>query len=95
MEKWSAGFKAGWNGAHALGNRSILADPRRAHMKDVLNAKIKRRAVRRHNSEISVASPIDLLTEFAPCFPAVRPCSQLRAPAAEKTLKFSSTADEH
>jgi len=30
-------------GARALGNRSIVADPRRAEMKDVLNARIKRR----------------------------------------------------
>jgi len=30
-------------GPRALGNRSILADPRRADMKDILNAKIKRR----------------------------------------------------
>ena len=30
-------------GPRALGNRSILADPRRADMKDVLNQKIKRR----------------------------------------------------
>jgi carbamoyltransferase len=30
-------------GPRALGNRSILADPRRADMKEVLNAKIKRR----------------------------------------------------
>jgi carbamoyltransferase len=30
-------------GPRALGNRSILADPRRADMKDVLNSKIKRR----------------------------------------------------
>jgi carbamoyltransferase len=30
-------------GPRALGNRSILADPRRAGMKDVLNARIKRR----------------------------------------------------
>jgi carbamoyltransferase len=30
-------------GPRALGNRSILCDPRRADMKDVLNAKIKRR----------------------------------------------------
>ncbi|GGI81979.1 carbamoyltransferase family protein [Legionella impletisoli] len=30
-------------GARALGNRSILADPRRADMKDILNLKIKRR----------------------------------------------------
>src|SRR5690606_8463918 len=30
-------------GPRALGNRSILADPRRAEMKDILNAKIKHR----------------------------------------------------
>ena len=30
-------------GPRALGNRSILADPRRANMKDILNQKIKRR----------------------------------------------------
>jgi carbamoyltransferase len=30
-------------GPRALGNRSILADPRRAEMKDVLNARIKQR----------------------------------------------------
>ena len=30
-------------GPRALGNRSVLADPRRADMKEVLNAKIKRR----------------------------------------------------
>jgi len=30
-------------GPRALGNRSILVDPRRAEMKDVLNARIKRR----------------------------------------------------
>jgi Carbamoyltransferase C-terminus len=47
-------------------NRSILADPRRADMKDVLNAKIKGRAVRRQNSEISAVPPIDLLTEKIP-----------------------------
>jgi carbamoyltransferase len=30
-------------GPRALGNRSIVADPRRANMKDILNSKIKRR----------------------------------------------------
>lgn len=38
---WYQG-RAEW-GPRALGNRSILADPRRADMKDLLNAKIKRR----------------------------------------------------
>lgn len=38
---WFQG-RAEW-GPRALGNRSILADPRRADMKDILNLKIKRR----------------------------------------------------
>ena len=32
-------------GPRALGNRSIVCDPRRADMKAILNAKIKRREV--------------------------------------------------
>ena len=40
----SAGFRAGWNGGpRAFGNRSIVCDPRRADMKEILNLKIKRR----------------------------------------------------
>ena len=45
----AAGEIVGWYqgrsewGPRALGNRSILADPRRAEMKDVLNARVKRR----------------------------------------------------
>jgi carbamoyltransferase len=45
----SEGHVVGWFqgrlewGPRALGNRSILGDPRRADMKDILNAKIKRR----------------------------------------------------
>jgi carbamoyltransferase len=48
-EAIAAGDVVGWFqgrmewGPRALGNRSILADPRRAEMKDILNAKIKRR----------------------------------------------------
>ena len=38
---WFQG-RAEW-GPRALGNRSILADPRRADMKDILNSRIKRR----------------------------------------------------
>jgi len=43
----AAGKVVGWFqgrmewGARALGNRSILADPRRADMRDIINAKIK------------------------------------------------------
>ena len=40
----SAGCKAAWSGGRARsGHRSILCDPRRADMKSILNAKIKRR----------------------------------------------------
>ena len=45
----SRGEVVGWYqgrgewGPRALGNRSILADPRRAEMKDVLNSRVKRR----------------------------------------------------
>jgi carbamoyltransferase len=48
-EALAAGEVIGWYqgrsewGPRALGNRSILADPRRGDMKDVLNLKIKRR----------------------------------------------------
>ncbi len=47
VEALAAGKVIGWFqgrfewGPRALGNRSILADPRRAEMKDVVNAKIK------------------------------------------------------
>ena len=39
---WSGGSRGGWSGARrALGNRSILADPSRADMRDLINLKIK------------------------------------------------------
>jgi carbamoyltransferase len=48
-ERLAAGEVVGWFqgrmelGPRALGNRSILADPRRTEMKDVLNARVKHR----------------------------------------------------
>jgi carbamoyltransferase len=48
-EALAAGAIVGWFqgrmefGPRALGNRSILADPRRADMKDILNARVKHR----------------------------------------------------
>lgn len=48
-QRLAAGAVVGWFqgrmewGPRALGNRSILGDPRRPDMKDILNAKIKRR----------------------------------------------------
>jgi carbamoyltransferase len=50
-EEIAAGNVVGWFqgrmelGSRALGQRSILADPRRPEMKDILNARIKRREV--------------------------------------------------
>jgi carbamoyltransferase len=47
VESLAAGKVVGWSqgrfewGPRALGNRSILADPRRADMKDIVNTKIK------------------------------------------------------
>jgi carbamoyltransferase len=49
VDRIKAGHVIGWFqgrmewGPRALGNRSILADPRRADVKDILNLKIKRR----------------------------------------------------
>src|SRR5262249_62315380 len=48
-ERLAEGGGVGWFqggmewGARALGNRSILADPRRAHMRQIINARIQRR----------------------------------------------------
>jgi carbamoyltransferase len=46
-------------GARALGNRSILADPRRGDMRDVINAKIKRREKFRPFAPAVLAERID------------------------------------
>ena len=49
LQELEAGNVVGWFqgrmewGPRALGNRSILADPRRSDMKEILNQKIKRR----------------------------------------------------
>jgi len=49
-DRLAAGKVVGWFqgrmewGARALGNRSILADPRRPDMREIINARIKRRA---------------------------------------------------
>jgi carbamoyltransferase len=70
-------------GPRALGHRSILADPRRAEMKDILNAKVKHRESFRPFApavlaeyatdyfELSIESPYMLLV--APVVPRMRP----------------------
>lgn len=39
----SAGFRTAWLGPRALGNRSLIADPRKPEMKDILNSRVKHR----------------------------------------------------
>jgi len=75
-------------GPRALGNRSILADPRRADMKDVLNAKVKQREpfrpfapavlVERAHEFFEISQPDPFMT----LAPRVRPESRDRIPAA-------------
>lgn len=48
-------------GPRALGNRSILADPRRADMQDLMNEKIKRREMFR---PFAPALPLERVTEY-------------------------------
>lgn len=69
----AAGQIVGWFqgrmewGPRALGNRSILADPRRAEMREILNVKIKRReAFRPFAPSILERSAADYFTESYP-----------------------------
>jgi carbamoyltransferase len=75
-------------GARALGNRSILADPRRAEMKDIINARIKHREPFRpfapavlieHASEYF---EIDQADPYMTIAPRVRKAKQKLIPAA-------------
>jgi carbamoyltransferase len=70
-------------GPRALGNRSILADPRRADMKELLNVKIKRResfrpfapsVLEEHTHEwFTTAYPDPFLIKVYPIRPEKRP----------------------
>ena len=61
----AAGHIVGWFqgrmewGARALGNRSILADPRRADMRDIINTKIKFREKFRPFAPSTIVEAID------------------------------------
>ena len=63
----AAGKIVGWYqgrceiGPRALGNRSILADPRRAEMKDIINARIKHREAFR---PFAPAVPVERAAEY-------------------------------
>jgi carbamoyltransferase len=75
-------------GPRALGNRSILADPRRPEMRDVLNAKVKRREPFRPFAPAVLVErageffEIDQPDPFMTLAPRVRPESRDRIPAA-------------
>lgn len=88
-----AGLVVGWYqgrsewGPRALGNRSILADPTRADMKDVINAKIKRRESFRPfapsvlQSAVSTYFEQDVFSPFMMHVVKVRPEWRERLPA--------------
>lgn len=75
-------------GPRALGNRSILADPRRENMRDVLNSKVKKREsfrpfapavlLERAQEFFEIAQPDPFMT----LAPRVRPEQRHRIPAA-------------
>jgi carbamoyltransferase len=75
-------------GPRALGNRSILADPRRAEMRDVLNAKVKKRESFRPFAPAVLIEraheffEIDQPDPFMTLAPRARPESRDRIPAA-------------
>jgi carbamoyltransferase len=75
-------------GPRALGNRSILADPRRPDMRDLLNAKVKQREPFRPFAPAVLVEraseffEIDQPDPFMTLAPRVRPESRDRIPAA-------------
>jgi carbamoyltransferase len=75
-------------GPRALGNRSILADPRRPEMRDVLNAKVKKRESFRPFAPAVLVERADELFEvdqpdpFMTLAPRARPAARDRIPAA-------------
>jgi carbamoyltransferase len=74
-------------GARALGNRSILADPRRADMREVINARIKLRETFRPFAPSVLEEAVDQYFEDAVADPfmiqvyPVRPAMRARIPA--------------
>ncbi len=93
-EDLAAGKIVGWfqgrfeMGPRALGNRSILADPRRPEMRDVLNAKVKKREAFRPFAPAVLIEraaeffEIDQPDPFMTLAPRVRPEKRDRIPAA-------------
>jgi carbamoyltransferase len=93
-EDLAAGKIVGWfqgrfeMGPRALGNRSILADPRRPEMRDVLNAKVKKRESFRPFAPAVLVEraaeffEIDQPDPFMTLAPRARPEARDRIPAA-------------
>jgi carbamoyltransferase len=91
-------------GPRALGARSILADPRRAEMKDVLNARIKHREPFRPFAPSMLASAVDEYLEGATPDPFMVTVYPVRAhkkadiPAVthvDGTARLQSVTEEH
>ena len=86
VDALTAGQVVGWHqgrfewGPRALGHRSILADPRRANMKDIVNTKIKFREPYR---------------PFAPSVLAGRTGEYFAAPGVERQLSRAIHAAGH
>jgi carbamoyltransferase len=66
-------------GPRALGNRSIVCDPRRADMKDILNAKIKRRESFRPFAPSVLSESVDAWFEQSDDVPFMMQVYQIRA----------------
>ena len=79
------GAVAGWFqgrlewGPRALGNRSILADPRRGDMKELLNAKIKRRESFRPFAPSILSEKVEAWFEESDAVPFMMQVFQIRA----------------
>jgi carbamoyltransferase len=86
----AAGKVVGWFqgrmewGPRALGNRSILCDPRRADMKDILNLKIKRRESFRPFAPSILREAVGDWFETDDDVPFMMQVYQIRAPMRER-----------
>lgn len=91
-------------GPHALGNRSILADPRKAEMKDILNKRVKHRQAFRPFAPIVLAERANEIFEgdeespFMLLAKRVRPEWRDKIPAVvhvDGTARVQTVREEH
>ena len=98
-ERIAAGDVVGWFqgrvefGPRALGNRSIVADPRRADMKDILNARIKRRESFRPFAPSVLASEAQAWFEDAYPSPFMVLCSRTQPDKRERMAAVNHVDD--